>query len=80
MSGGGWFGLRRHVEHTLATVGADRDEHGALLIVGAPVVVGLDPDEVVVPRETCYLVGGEPRCLAALMNGTSYGVHGVTVI
>lgn len=80
MGGGGWFGLLRHVEHALATVGADRDEHGAFLITGAPIATGLGGDEVVVPREANYLVGGEPRCLAGLMNGTSYGVRGITVI
>ena len=75
----GWFGLRRHVEHALATVGADRDSDGAFLITGAPVAVGLDGEELVVPTETNYLVAGQPRSLAGLLNGTSYGCRNIKV-
>jgi hypothetical protein len=76
----GWFGLASHVQHALATVNADRGDDGSFLITGAPVVVGLDDSEIVVPPETCYLVGGRPCSLAGLMNGTSYGVRGIVVI
>jgi hypothetical protein len=76
----GWFGLVREVKHALATVNADRNKAGEFLITGAPVIVGLDADEVVVPAEACYLVGGKPCSLAGLMNSTSYGVRGIMVI
>lgn len=60
----GWFGLRRHVLFVLSPVNADRDENGNYLIFGDPIVVGLDPDEVVVPAGAMYSVGGR-RCSVA---------------
>ena len=75
----GWFGLRRHVLFVLSTVNADRDEDGNYLIFGEPIIVGLDPDEVVVSAGTMYTVGGQAHSLAALLKSTSYGIA-VTVI
>jgi hypothetical protein len=69
-----------HVLHALRTVGADRDEEGNFLIDGGVAsFMGLG-EEVCVSDGAHYLVGGQPRSLAALMNSTSYGVRGVQVI
>ena len=75
----GWFGLRRHLLFALSTVNADCDEDGNYLIFGEPIVVGLDPEEVLVPTGAMYTVGGRTCSVAALLNGTSYGIA-VTVI
>ncbi len=71
----GWIGMARELSFYLATVGADKDPDGKYLIAGAPVVFGLGGDEVVVPDETCYLVDGQRKALAAGLNTTSYGVN-----
>jgi len=69
-----------HVLHALRTVGADRDGEGNFLIDGGVAsFMGLG-EEVCISDGAHYLVGGQPRSLAALMNGTSYGVRGVHVI
>lgn len=71
----GWFGMRQQLMHALRTVGADQDGDGRFLITGAPITAGLDQEEVVVPDETNYLVDGDPRSLAGLLGGTSYGIN-----
>jgi hypothetical protein len=76
---GGWFGLAREVVSYLATVGADRADDGTFLTYVAPVSSGMGGDELVVPAETEYSVGGKRCNLAAGLNGTSYGVRGVAV-
>ena len=63
----GWFGKSSEIMHYLDVVGADRDEEGRFIISGAPVIVGLDPGEVVVPAETVYFKDGKPIPLAASM-------------
>jgi len=75
----GWFGLARQLLFTLSTVNADRDEEGRYKIVGHDITHGLDPEEVVVHAETCYLVGGQPRSLAGLMASTSYGFKAAVI-
>jgi hypothetical protein len=70
----GWFGLRSHVLFALSTVNADRDEAGNYLIFGEPIVVGLDPEEVVVPSGAMYSVAGRRYSVANLLNSTSYGM------
>ena len=75
----GWFGLRRHLLFALSTVNADRDEDSNYLILGEPIVVGLDPDEVLVPSSAMYTADGRACSVAALLNSTSYGMA-VTVI
>jgi hypothetical protein len=72
--------MNAHVLHALRTVGADRDDDGNFLIDGAVAsFLGLG-EEVCISDSAHYLVGGQPRSLAALMNSTSYGVRGVQVI
>jgi len=77
----GWFGLTSQVLHYLGTVGADRDEAGAFLLVGdeAPSSFMGAGVEVVIHESLCYLVGGKPVNLAAGLRTTSYGM-GVVVI
>jgi hypothetical protein len=75
----GWIGLTSELLHTLNTVGADHDPHGAFLLTGTPVACGLDPEECVVTDGTCSLRHGQPAPLGSLLNRTSYGVA-VTVI
>lgn len=76
----GWIGLQSQVLHYLGVVGADRDEHGAFLIAGEPVVSFMGAGkEVVVSGETVYFAGGKPCNLAAGLKSTSYGM-GVVVI
>lgn len=69
----GWFGPTKQVLFYLDTVGADKDADGSFLITGAPITIGLDPEEAVIPDETCYLVGGQRKALAAGLCSTSYG-------
>lgn len=75
----GWFGLRCHLLFALSTVNADRDEDSKYLIFAEPIVVGLDPDEVLVPSQAMYSVDGRAHSVANLLNSTSYGMA-VTVI
>lgn len=70
----GWIGLVDQLMFYLSTVGADKDEDGKYLITGRPVTFGLDGKEIVVPDETCYLVDGKPKALAAGLACTSYGL------
>ena len=75
----GWFGLRQHLLFALSTINADRDEDGNYMIFGEPIVVGLDPDEVLVPAGAMYTADGRAYSVAALRGSTSYGMA-VTVI
>ena len=76
----GWLGMTDHVLHALRTVGADSDGEGNFLIDGGvSSFMGLG-EEVCISDGAHYLVDGQPRSLAALMNSTSYGVRGVQVI
>ena len=75
----GWFGLRRHLLFALSTANADRDEDGNYLIFGEPIVVGLDPEEVLVPAGAMYTVGGRACSVADLLNSTSYGVAVIVI-
>jgi hypothetical protein len=76
----GWLGMTDHVLHALRTVGADRDAEDNFLIDGGVASFMRLGEEVCISDGAHYLVGGQPRSLAALMNSTSYGVRGVTVI
>ncbi len=77
----GWMGDANHVKSALDTIGADKDENGDFLIVGKPPIsfMGLG-EELVLDDEVMYLLGGQPQSLVHLMNRTSYGLRGVTVI
>jgi hypothetical protein len=81
VSGSGWIGMANQVEHFLAVVGADRDEEGRFLIGGPSAVVSFmgAGEEVVVPADAVYFVGGKPCPLVAGLRTTSYGM-GVVVI
>ena len=70
----GWFGNNREAMSYLSVVGADRDTEGKFLIYGAPVSVGFDGTELVVPAETEYSVAGRRCNLAAGLATTSYGM------
>lgn len=76
-----WMGMSKDVEHTLNTVGADKDKDGKFLISGAPPIsfMGIG-DEMVIGDEVMYMKNDQPVSLAHLMNGTSYGLRGITVI
>jgi hypothetical protein len=74
----GWFGMLSQMLWALQVVGADQT--GGEFHVSGTVAVGLGGDEVVVGADANYFVGGQPSSLAGLMNSTSYGVRGVTVI
>ena len=63
----GWFGDSAEIMGYLSVIGADKNDEGQFIIAGAPVTVGLDPREVVVPDETVYFVDGKPIPLAANM-------------
>jgi len=45
-----------------------------ILIVGHPLVFGLDPEEVVVHEDCCYLKDGKEIRVASAMAQTSYGL------
>ena len=75
----GWMGSRRELLDALAAAGADRDPDGNFQIFGAPIVVGLDPDEVVVPPGALYALDGRHHGLAELLAGRGHGMA-VTVI
>lgn len=70
----GWMGMKSELLFYLGVVNADKDAEGSFIITGRPIVVGLGEQEVVVPDETCYLVDGKPKALAAGLCGTSYGI------
>lgn len=75
----GWMGLKSQLVYTLKAMGADCDENGNVLIFGAPVIQGLDDEEVVVNDEVEYTVQGQRRSVAGTMNSTGYGLRGIKV-
>lgn len=70
----GWIGMADQLLFYLSTVNADKDSQGRYIIVGAPVICGLDETEVVVPDQASYLVDGHRKALAAGLGSTSYGL------
>lgn len=75
----GWMGLKQDVLHTLMLANADRDTDGRFLVSGT-VISGLGGEEVVIDASALYYVLGRAYGLAALMNNTAYGLHGITVL
>lgn len=77
----GWLGLADQMLSTLHTVHADTDPEGRFLVAPhGSILTGLGGQEVCIDGTATYVVGGAPCNLAALMNSTSYGVRGITVI
>lgn len=76
----GWFGETHHLRYVLGMAGAEKDDDGAFIIVGAPVCVGFGGCEVVIPDDAKCLINDQPVSIASLMNATSYGIRGITVI
>ena len=71
----GWIGPMHQLLYVLDLAGADKDEHGNVLITGREVTTFLGMgDEALVPDETFFLVNGKEVNLAAAMAQTSYGV------
>ena len=79
MIAGGWMGAASHLYHVLRVAGCDESD-GKLHVDGAIASFMGAGDEFVVGPDTVYYVDGKPRNLAALLNGTSYGVRGIAVI
>lgn len=81
--GGGWFGQLGQLLHTLRVMRADTDEQGSFLVRGT-IVRGMgqsgDNADMVVGADAQYMAAGTWHGLAAALNGTSYGLHDVTVI
>ena len=77
--GGGWMGSASELWHALRVVGCDQTD-GKFHVDGQIVSFLGKGEEYVVGADTVFYVGGKPRNLAALLNGTSYGVRNVTVI
>jgi len=77
----GWMGEMQHLIHVLNVVGADKDEEGSFLIYNGGIhsFLGLG-EEVTINDESEYSIGGKKASVAGLMNSTSYGFRGVTVI
>lgn len=75
-----WFGKIDAVNYYLSSAGADKGMDGRYLVAGAPVGVGLDPGEVIVPDETVYFVAGRPRPLAAGLGSSSMGMGGAHLV
>jgi hypothetical protein len=81
--GGGWMGQLGQLKHVLRVMGADTDEAGNFLVDGTiATMLGLsgDADDVVVGADAVYVRNGQRCGLAVALNGTSYGLRGVTVI
>ena len=79
----GWFGQLGHVKHVLRTVGADMDEEGNFLVrgtIGTLLGDSRESADCVVGADAQYSRSGQWCSLAHAMNGTSYGLRGVTVI
>ena len=75
----GWMGLRSDLLHVLRIANADHDAEGNFYIDGT-VITGLGGEEIVIDPSAHYYVCGRPLPLATLMNNTSYGLRGITVI
>lgn len=84
-AGPGWIGPSAVLLNYLAVVGADKAPDGKYLIGGEGIFSFLGMgEEIVVPTEAVYFVGGKPVPLAASMvatmgSGPGRGL-GVTVI